>query len=155
MECNRKCSTKTCNASFRPADQQNLFPAKDGVSSRAAGFNWTSAAKDTTITNDSSGYGIDPGLYAKQLQDEAKNDSEAAYKGTADYTIHLTKENLKALKSYAKQNGYTNYDCGNNTNCYKPVEGVDALYYYTSQLLTNNSYVSTFNRTVDLGVNNN
>lgn len=150
-ECNNENSTALCNTQFRPVNQQNLFPSADGTGSRAVGFNWTSAATDKSPTVVGTSYGIDPGEYAKKLQQEAATNENVAYSGTADYSVHLTKDNIKNLRSYVKENGYTSYQ-GNNKNT--PVEKVDGLYYYTSNILNNNSYISQFSRTATLGKNN-
>ncbi len=148
--CDNENSTELCNASFRPVTASNLFPSSDGSSSREAGFNWTSDARDLTITDDTAGYGIDPGKYAEQIQQAATNNEDAAYSGTADYTVHLTKSNIKELRAYAKKNGYTLFE-GNNKN---PVTGVEGLYYYKSELIYNPTYAKT-TKNVNLGINNN
>lgn len=147
--CDDENSTEICNAEFRPVAISNLFPAKEGT--REPGFNWTSAAKDNTIKDDTAGYGIDPGKYAEKIQAEAAGNDEANYSGVADYTVHLTKANIKSLREYAKKNGYTLYE-GNNKN---PVTGVEGLYYYKSNLLGDNTYTTDFSRNVSLGINNN
>lgn len=149
--CDNDNSTELCNAEFRPVTISNLFPDKDGTGSREVGFNWTSAAKDNTIKDDTAGYGIDPGKYAEKIQTEAAGNDEANYNGVADYSVHLTKENIKSLREYAKKNGYTLYE-GNNKN---PVNGVEGLYYYKSNLLGDNTYTTNFSRNVSLGINNN
>ena len=115
-----------------------------------------SAAQDKVALNaknsNAKTYGIDPGEYAKKLQTEAKSNSETAYSGNADYSLHLTKANIKELRKYVKNNGYTSYQ-GNGGNSYKEVSGIN-LYYYTSGILNKSEYTTNFKRNTNLGVNN-
>lgn len=156
-ECSNGNSTELCNAEFRPINQQNMFPSKDGTGSRDAGFNWTNAATDYTAAGTT--YGIKPGDYAKELQDAAATNPDISYTGTADYEVHLTKDNIKKIRNYVDENGYTSYLCNDNdetyNNCYQKVENVDGLYFYTSKFLKDTSYVSSFTRKDSLlGKNN-
>lgn len=148
-----ECDTTLNNVKVRAIDQQNIFAGRTGDS---VGFNWTSAAQDKVALNSSNAsaktYGIDPGVYAKELEDAAKENSNAAYSGDADYSLHLTKENIKALRNYVKSNGYTSYK-GNGVKPYNEVSGID-LYYYTSGILDKNTYTTSFQRNTKLGVNN-
>lgn len=148
-----ECDTTLNNVKIRAVDQQNMFAGRTGDS---VGFNWTSAAQDKVALNASNAsaktYGIDPGAYAKELENAAKGNSNAAYSGDADYSLHLTKENIKALRNYVKSNGYTSYQ-GNGVKPYKEVSGID-LYYYTSGILGKNTYTTSFQRNTKLGVNN-
>ena len=148
-----ECSTTIKNIKIRAVDQQDLFA---GRSNDKVGFNWTSAAQDqvalTASNSNAKSYGVDPGEYAKKLQQEAKGNSEIAYSGTADYSLHLTKDNIKELRKYVKANGYTSYQ-GNGGNPYKEVEGIE-LYYYTSGILNKSEYTTNFKRNTNLGVNN-
>ena len=155
-ECSNENSTELCNVEFRPTNQQNMFPTKDGVGSRYdtqdVGFNWTSAAKDVSSENvKNSSYGLDPAVYADELQKAAASNPNISYSGPTDYHIHLTKENIKALRDYVKENGYTSYQ-GNNKN--SSPEGVEGLYYYTTNLDVP-KYIKTFDRKNNiLGYNN-
>lgn len=152
--CEDENSTEICNIGFRSITEQNLFPDKEGTGSRESGFNWKSKAKDNTISeavNNLTGYGIDPGEYAKEIESQAASNPDIGFSGTADYYIHLTKDNIKQLRAYAKKNGYTLYE-GQSKN---PVNGVEGLYYYKSNLLNNKTYIDSFSRNVNLGINNN
>lgn len=148
-----ECDTSIKNIKMRTVDQQDLFAGRTGDK---VGFNWTSAAQDKVALNaknsNAKTYGIDPGEYAKKLQTEAKGNSETAYSGNADYSLHLTKANIKELRKYVKNNGYTSYQ-GNGGNSYKEVSGID-LYYYTSGILNKSEYTTNFKRNTNLGVNN-
>lgn len=160
--CDCENSTELCNASFRPVTSSQLFPGKNGED-REAGYNWTSKATDKTISsevNQVTGYGIDPGKYAQELQTKAQGNAEVNFDGQADYYVHLTKENIKELRSYAKENGYTAFSYNKNTlttpvGTYKKVDGVQGMYYYNSSLLDNNKYIDKLERNVNRGVNNN
>lgn len=153
-------STELCNATFRPITSSKLFPGKNGEN-REPGFNWTSDATDKSISaavNQATGYGIDPGQYAKELQEKAQSNDEVNFNGTADYYIHLTKEKIKELRSYSKANGYTAFGFDKNSlktpaGTYTPVEGVKGLYYYNSKIL--DGFGSNIERNVKAGVNNN
>ncbi|MDO5002973.1 MAG: hypothetical protein Q4E39_01920 [bacterium] len=146
-----ECNTTIDNVRLRPVDQANLFAGRSGDQ---VGFNWTSAAQDTVASkvkdnSKAKSYGIDPGKYAENLQKESKNNSEAAYSGDIEYSFHLTKENIKELRNYAKKNGYTSYN-GTNKNEVKEI----GLYYYESKILDNSDkYVSSLNRNTTLGCN--
>lgn len=148
-----ECDTSIKNVKMRTVDQQDLFAGRTG---NKVGFNWTSAAQDKVALNaknsNAKTYGIDPGEYAKKLQTLAKSNSEIAYSGNPDYSLHLTKENIKELRKYANKNGYTSYE-GNGGNPYKEVSGID-LYYYTSGILNKSEYTTNFKRNTNLGVNN-
>ena len=155
-DCNPSCEGAECNTTIdnvrlRPVDQANLFAGRSGDQ---VGFNWTSAAQDTVASkvkdnSKAKSYGIDPGKYAENLQKESKNNSEAAYSGDIEYSFHLTKENIKELRNYAKKNGYTSYN-GTNKNEVKEI----GLYYYESKILDNSDkYVSSLNRNTTLGCN--
>lgn len=148
-----ECDTSIKNVKMRTVDQQDLFAGRTGDK---VGFNWTSAAQDKVALNaknsNAKTYGTDPGEYAKKLQTEAKGNSETAYSGNPDYSLHLTKENIKELRKYANKNGYTSYE-GNGGNPYKEVSGID-LYYYTSGILNKSEYTTNFKRNTNLGVNN-
>ena len=154
--CDTENSTELCNIKFRPITTSDLFPGKNGEA-REAGFNWSSKATDKTITSDvnqSTGYGIDPGKYAEQLKQKTE---EQEFEGTVDYYIHLTKEKIKELRSYAKKHDYTTFgedkNSGTPAGTYKKVEGVEGLYYYNSKIL--DGFGSNIERNVKLGVNNN
>ena len=148
-----ECSTTIKNIKMRAVDQQDLFA---GRSNDKVGFNWTSAAQDQVAlkadTKEAQSYGKNPGTYAKELQNEAKGNSSSVYSGTADYSLHLTKDNIKELRKYVKANGYTSYQ-GNGGNPYKEVKGIE-LYYYTSGILNKSEYTTNFKRNTILGVNN-
>lgn len=148
-ECSSENSTALCNAEFRPVSQQNLFPSSSGTGSRAAGFNWTNEATDETKTVADTSYGIKPGDYAERLQKEAATDENIPYTGTADYSLHLTKDNIDDLRNHVKQYGYTSYQ-GNNKN--ESPEGIEGLYYYTSDIIE--KYTTNFKRNTELGKNN-
>ncbi len=149
-ECSNENSTALCNTVFRPVEQQLLFPASDGINQREVGFNWTSAATDKVAAGTS--YGIDPGNYAETLQEEAKGNPDSVYSGTADYTVHLTKENIKNLRSYAKKYGYISYQ-GNNKN--ESPEKVEGLYYYKSNIFYDPTYTTDAVVNTRIGFNNN
>ena len=159
-DCESGSSTEFCNVQFRPVTQEKLFPDSTGNSSRDAGFNWTSAAQDKSITNDVSGYGINPGEYAKKLEDAAKVDPDTDYKGEADYSLHLTKANIQELRKFAKANGYTSFGEIKGepvpNNLYKEVKDVEGLEYYTSSLLhySGTKYVTDLQYKNILGKNN-
>lgn len=148
-----ECDTSIKNVKMRTVDQQDLFAGRTGDK---VGFNWTSAAQDKVALNaknsNAKTYGVDPGEYAKKLQTLAKGNAETAYSGNPDYSLHLTKENIKELRKYANKNGYTSYE-GNGGNPYKEVSGID-LYYYTSGILNKSEYTTNFKRNTNLGVNN-
>lgn len=146
-----ECYTTITNIKTRPVDQADLFAGRTG---NQIGFNWTSAAQDKVAAGTS--YGINPGEYAEQLQAEAANNSEVVYSGTTDYSLHLTKENIKNLRNYVREhkeeNGYTSY-LGSIGNPSK--EGLEGLYYYKSKILENDYYISNFKRKDNiLGINN-
>ena len=148
-----ECSTTIKNIKMRAVDQQDLFA---GRSNDKVGFNWTSAAQDqvalTASNSNAKSYGVDPGKYAEILQKQAKNNSEIAYSGTADYSLHLTRDNITELRKYVKENGYTSYQ-GDGGNPYREVEGIE-LYFYTSGILDKAKYTTNFKKNTKLGVNN-
>lgn len=157
--CNPSCTGDECyttidNVRLRPVDQSDLFAGRTG---NQIGFNWTSAAQDEVAEKASNenakSYGIDPGEYAKELQKEAKAGKNSVYSGEVDYSLHLTKENIKSIRSYVKTNGYTSYQGKGGNKIYKEVPGID-LYYYTSGILDNNAYTTDFTRNATLGKNN-
>ena len=161
--CDSENSTELCNLQFRPVTSSNLFPSSEGNGSREAGFNWTSKATDKTIStsvNQLTGYGIDPGVYAKEIQENAQANDEVNFSGIADYYIHLTRDNIKALRKYASDNGYTSFNLTKNSEktpagTYTQVNGIEELYYYSSSLLNDNKYINKLERNVQRGVNNN
>ena len=144
-----ECKTTIDNVKVRPIDQADMFAGRTGYQ---IGFNWTSAAQDKSPTVVGRSYGIDPGAYADELQKAAKSNPNVAYTGPTDYSLHLTKDNIDNLRGYVKDNdGYTSYK-GKNNN--PSIEKIDGLYYYTSNILEDNNYVSQFKRNTTLGKNN-
>lgn len=149
-----ECSTTIKNIKMRAVDQQDLFA---GRSNDKVGFNWTSAAQDqvalSASNSNAKSYGVDPGKYAEILQKQAKSNSEIAYSGTADYSLHLTKDNITKLREYVKENGYTSYQGKKGGKPYSEVEGIE-LYYYTSGILDDATFTTNFKKNTKLGVNN-
>ncbi len=150
-KCSDNNSTALCNYIFRPVDQSNMFPDKSGVGSRDRGFNWTSAAKDNTVPNNSS-YNIDPEKYWQELESSAddafpKSDGDFS---KSDYRIQLTTDNIKNIKAYVKNNNFNTFSGTYN----KVTPEVDGLYYYRSNLRNNKSLVESWQGDL-AGKNNN
>lgn len=138
--CNSEYSTKFCNTRFRIVTSNNLFPDKSGNKKSASEipYNWSKDAQDMVAKNSNNirlnSYGINPAVYKEQLEAAAATNSEASFGGNMAYHIYLTKENIQALKRYAKQNGYSSFK-----GTYTPIEEQDGLYYYSmGQDLTSN-----------------
>ena len=149
-ECGSENSTELCNTKFRVVTSENLFPDEDGNPKEESQipFNWTKAAQDNSPevqAATASNYGIDPSVYKEQVE------ASAAFANTdpssAAYRVKINKENIKNIKQYVSNYGYTSY-----RGTYRKVDGID-LYYYISPLANDTSLSETWDRNTELGVN--
>ena len=147
--------TKLNNYSFKPYKRGELF---DGTASEKIGYNWTSAAKIYTIvdTNNSAAmsYAIDPTKYIERLNTEEKDEISDSDLTNSDYHIKLTADNIKQLKSYGKNSTYTSFE-GRFNKKFKNVKGLESLSIYSSKILKNTSYVSSFTEKSGISGKNN
>ena len=119
---------------FRAVDLTDLFP------DRSPRWNWV-------YTKDTDEYGF----YSKPK--EAIEDIEAlgnnAYSDeNLDYNITITRENIRSIKQYNKQQkNYQNYDA---MNCTLLANGAEVC---ESTMLKNTTYVKSYQRNTELGQN--
>lgn len=154
-------NTKINNYSFKIIKLSNAEENLKGKSGEI-GYNWTSKAKITNITDPSDeaqSYAIDPSKYLETLKTETYDDSNPS---SFDYYIELTDDDLKEIRENYKNRSYTAYNGefttepdNNNQKKIKYIRNIEGLTEYKSDVLNYLEQKQKLKKRAASGINNN
>lgn len=154
QQCDNKTSPENIDTRFVQTGK-DLFP-----NNRKRGFNWTSAATDialrkekcnseTTTCAATKGYDINPEEYANEI----KSKGDKVYEEAPE--VHIQIDGKKDFETIGSQTSkIAKFDSESGENKTYKSSGIDGLYYYTSQILSDlKEHITRLDITYERGKN--